>query len=494
MAIKPERTAKVSVLQTLPCHLPTTVFDGDIDVEGIAKPFVDSLNQLRSDVLAAESVWRDVFAMTGTLRTIYSSQSITAAWSETHSARDAQGFTLIPGSGKVIKMDNATGWIQVGFTFTTAVAPAALCHGFLTLMLTEDRQWTIWTIRTILEQLVGCSNVDVLPVVAEHANEIPNGVTNGHSNGINGTQKSSTTQKGSDATDLSLDYDVIIAGGGQAGLCTAGRLQALGVKYVVLETHKRVGENWAVRYDSAKLHTPRNYSQMPFGRIFDSSYQEYLDKHDLVKGYQEFIRRFDIEKNIQFNSTLEGGSWDGDNKIWTLRVNRSGKQQTLICRHVVIAVGSGGQIPLMPSFPGREDFQGEVLHSVDYRSAKTWKGKSAIVVGTANTAHDVASDMVEAGLKTVTMIQRNRTYVLPAEYFQRIAERSYNERARIDDVDREQYSQAVGISRLLSLKALHAMAKKEPERFDALEKAGFKVERYGDIVCVFHDMTPRSVR
>src|SRR6185437_9152341 len=133
MGIKSEQTAKVSVLQTLPCRLPTTVFDREIDVERIAKPFVDSLNQLSSNVLAAESVWRDVFALTGTLRTIYSSQSIAAAWSETRCARYAQGFELIPGSGNVIRPDNTTGWLQVGFTFTTAAAPAALCHGFLTL-------------------------------------------------------------------------------------------------------------------------------------------------------------------------------------------------------------------------------------------------------------------------------------------------------------------------------------------------------------------------
>ena len=43
-------------------------------------------------------------------------------------------------------------------------------------------------------------------------------------------------------------------------------------------------------------------------------------------------------------------------------------------------------------------------------------------------------------------------------------------------------SNPVGVSRLVSQFALHAMARKDAERFDRLEKAGFKLVRYGDII------------
>ena len=49
------------------------------------------------------------------------------------------------------------------------------------------------------------------------------------------------------------------------------------------------------------------------------------------------------------------------------------------------------------------------------------------------------------------------------------------------DADREGYTMLYAVTRLLSRKGLHASAEKEPERFDALEKAEFRVERYGDI-------------
>ena len=40
----------------------------------------------------------------------------------------------------------------------------------------------------------------------------------------------------------------------------------------------------------------------------------------------------------------------------------------------------------------------------------------------------------------------------------------------------------LAVARLTSMFVLNGMAKAEPERFDALEKAGFKVIRYGDII------------
>ncbi|KAH8691479.1 flavin-containing monooxygenase [Talaromyces proteolyticus] len=437
-----------NVLQTLPCSLPTSRLHESVDVEGIAKHFVQSLACLSSDILSAQPIWRDLFALRGTLRTSYSTHAILRGWSTICRSRQAR-------SGRGFRPNKNTSWLHVGFKFRVAAAPAAECHGFLALVLEEDDQWRICTIRTIFELLVGCADVDTLPEVDDQDRDFANRTTHVDEHNItNSAHKPTSIRNGTCHTSQSTYYDAIVAGAGQAGLSTAGRLQTLGVNYLVLESHSKAGENCAVRYESAKLHTPRDYNQLPFGRIFPSSYPEYLGKHDILRGYKDFIHKY---------------------------VTRAGREEMITCRHLVVAVGSGGQIPIMPIFPNREDFQGEVLHSVDYSSAEAWAGKRAIVVGTANTAHDVSSDMVDAGLKLITMVQRSRTYVIPAEYFKVISDRTYNGTVRIDDADREQYSQPPAISRLLGIMSLHAMASKEPERFDALEKVGFRVERYGDI-------------
>lgn len=146
-----------------------------------------------------------------------------------------------------------------------------------------------------------------------------------------------------------------------------------------------------------------------------------------------------------------------------------------------MAVGACGQTPVMPNLPGRLDFQGLVLHSADYKSPEAWKGKAGVVVGTANTAHDVAQDMVEGKLPSVTMVQRARTFVVPVENYKYFSDFSYNTTIPTSEADFESMSTPYAVARLIASTALAAMAKQDPARFDALEAAGFRVERYGDI-------------
>jgi hypothetical protein len=75
--------------------------------------------------------------------------------------------------------------------------------------------------------LKGQPNVDVLERVNGSAK-----LTNGHSEGSK--------------------FDCIIIGGGQAGLSQGGRLKALGISYVVLDKYQEVGDNWKLRYESAR--------------------------------------------------------------------------------------------------------------------------------------------------------------------------------------------------------------------------------------------------
>lgn len=85
--------------------------------------------------------------------------------------------------------------------------------------------------KTILERLKGHPSVDELEPVSNQTNGV-----HSHANGI----------------DSVPHFDCVVVGAGLAGLCTAGRLKALGVSYVVIERNSQVGDNWALRYDSAK--------------------------------------------------------------------------------------------------------------------------------------------------------------------------------------------------------------------------------------------------
>lgn len=58
----------------------------------------------------------------------------------------------------------------------------------------------------------------------------------------------------------------------------------------------------------------------------------------------------------------------------------------------------------------------------------------------------------------------------------------YNSDVPTEYADMIQNTGPMAVGRLLAQMGLNGEASREPERFDALERAGFKTERYGDIM------------
>jgi putative flavoprotein involved in K+ transport len=90
-----------------------------------------------------------------------------------------------------------------------------------------------------------------------------------------------------------------------------------------------------------------------------------------------------------------------------------GRERILRPRHLVFANGVSG-IARVPSLPGLEDFAGDVVHSHEFTDGSSWRGKKALVLGTGNSAHDVAQDLHGHGVGT-TIIQRGSTTVVSVD-------------------------------------------------------------------------------
>src|SRR5882672_1137596 len=62
-------------------------------------------------------------------------------------------------------------------------------------------------------------------------------------------------------------HDVIVIGGGQAGLTVGYHLKKLGVDCVILDANARIGDAWRKRWDTLRLFTSARYNGldgMPF--------------------------------------------------------------------------------------------------------------------------------------------------------------------------------------------------------------------------------------
>src|SRR4029079_4936225 len=115
----------------------------------------------------------------------------------------------------------------------------------------------------------------------------------------------------------------------------------------------------------------------------------------------------------------QAARYDAERGEWEVRVERGGETQTLRPKHLVLAPCLSAR-KLVPSLPGAEWFAGEQYHSADHRGGAGMAGKRCVVVGSNNSAHDIAVDLWEHDA-AVTMIQRSPTIVVRADTMSELA-------------------------------------------------------------------------
>lgn len=440
-------------IEQLPGDLPRTEISSRINHVAAVEYCLQYLNKFNSQIFSDDGIWRDIYALTGLPRTFYGPADIQSAWSDVEQLHHPSNFTILDGTCKVVRLGEEFSWIQARFSFETSGVPAAKCSGQIGIVPDSEFGWKIWFLTTILEEVERLPNPDTISEEAKQAKP--------------------------QLRTAAADFDCVIVGAGFAGLCLAGRLKAMGISYVIIEKNNNIGDNWTCRYDSARFHTSKYYSDMPLGTIFGEGYDYFPSGLDLARGYKEYAEKHEI--NVWLSSKLESASIDQKTKIWTINFTRQGETKTLKTPHFVFAIGAGGTIPKMPQLPGREHFHGTVIHSGSYKNAREWKGKKCVIVGCGNTAHDVAEDMLDAGVESVTMIQRGRTFVSPIEHYSAWSDPIYNATSSIEAADRQIMALPIVVTRLSALCGSRPYIAADPERFDSLERAGFRVDRYGDL-------------
>ena len=103
--------------------------------------------------------------------------------------------------------------------------------------------------------------------------------------------------------------DVVVVGGGQAGLAMAWHLQRQGLNFVVLEGGPEVGHIWRSRWDSLKLFTPAQYDALP-GMAFPASADTYPTKDPVADYLQACATAFQLPVRLNARVTrLSRWSW-----------------------------------------------------------------------------------------------------------------------------------------------------------------------------------------
>ena len=114
-----------------------------------------------------------------------------------------------------------------------------------------------------------------------------------------------TSQKGSPDRLL----DVVVIGGGQAGLAIAWHLKRQGLRFVVLEAGSDLGHTWRDRWDSLKLFTPAQYDGLP-GMPFPAPADTYPTKDPVANYLQTYVTAFDLP--VRLNAQVSSLTYTDD--------------------------------------------------------------------------------------------------------------------------------------------------------------------------------------
>ncbi len=196
--------------------------------------------------------------------------------------------------------------------------------------------------------------------------------------------------------------DVIVIGAGPAGLAASYELARAGMDHAVLERGDTVGYSWTRLYDSLVLHTGKHLSALP-GLSYPRGTPLFPTRTDFLDYLQRYAETFRLP--IEMNTDVVLAERQADR--WIVR---SADGTTREARAIVIATGVASN-PYIPDLPGRAEFRGQMLHSHDYHRPGDVRGPRVLVVGTGNSAGEIAAELASAGVSVDLSVRSGATIV-----------------------------------------------------------------------------------
>jgi len=223
----------------------------------------------------------------------------------------------------------------------------------------------------------------------------------------------------------STHFDVLIIGAGLSGIGTACQITgAFPEKTIaVLERRERLGGTW----DLFKYPGIRSDSDMfTFGYKFRPWHElKVLADGASIRNYiADTAREYGIDEKIHYGLKIVNADWSSAEALWTVTalVEATGETRTYTCGFLISCTGyynydNGYQ----PSFPGSEQFEGQIIHPQHWPEDLDYSGKKVVVVGSGATAVTLVPSMAGTAAH-VTMLQRSPSYVFSVPALDKISQ------------------------------------------------------------------------
>jgi indole-3-pyruvate monooxygenase len=209
---------------------------------------------------------------------------------------------------------------------------------------------------------------------------------------------------------MNTQLDVIIIGAGFCGITVAASLKNFGVNnFVVIEKGETVATIWKNAYQRLVSQNP--YFSLPFFEG-NGKYSTFKTKDEIVEYLTEYAHHFQVDSHIRFGEEVQSitkiNSQNQTDDNWQIQTTKD----ILKCKILVICTGLTNE-PVIPKFFGEEDFSDKIIHSSAYKNGIPYRNKKVLVVGSGNSAAEIALDLYEHGAARVDMLIRGKRWVFP---------------------------------------------------------------------------------
>lgn len=158
----------------------------------------------------------------------------------------------------------------------------------------------------------------------------------------------------------------------------------------MLERRDNAGGTWVQnRYPGAAVDVQSPLYSLSF-EPYDWS-RMFAEQSELESYTRHIFDKYQLNEKILTGKTVTEANWDVSNKRWRLQVNGTEN----FTAHFVINASGPLSMPVIPEFPGKNEFKGAAFHTNLWRHDVNLEGKKVAVVGSGASAAQVIPAIVD---------------------------------------------------------------------------------------------------
>lgn len=214
-----------------------------------------------------------------------------------------------------------------------------------------------------------------------------------------------------------MTLKVCIIGAGSSGLAAAKTLNNNAIEFDWFEMSSGIGGNWRYNNDNGRsaaydsLHIDTSKDRMAFSDFpMPTAFPNYPHHSQVLEYFQNYAKHFGLMSLITFRTRVIHVEPLTENSYEvTTEDLHSGTQETNTYAAVLVCNGHHWK-PKTPHFSG--NFDGEIMHSRDYRHPNSFKDKNVLILGVGNSGVDIACDVAPLTAHTY-LASRRGAHIIP---------------------------------------------------------------------------------